>query len=502
MSLLPPVLLIEDDASDRELLSLVLKGAFGAVQLEVAGSAAEFARVMSAGQFGLVLTEHDLPWIRAGDVVRLMRDLKPGCPVVIVTSQPQEKAASELLHLGPDGLVPKTSAGYAGLPNVIRSALFRARRRAAVASRDAPYRHLVDDLPIGLFMASREGTILEANPALAGLLGFEGPEDLARRPLEKLFASRQEVESWFTQLESSSGVLVTQPQLRRADGGTLWVRLLTWTAPDRVAGGRQIQGVVQDISETRTSQLELAARTEALARSNEELKQMAYVVSHDLRQPLTQVIRYLDLLGEETGELLEEEARTFFDHARRGAANLERMVEGVLGLARIETQGGVFAPVDLDLVLARALEGLAEVQEAVEAEVISDSISLPTVIADESQMEQLFQNLLSNAFKFRGTDPPRVFVGVEEMAEHWHLWFQDSGIGIDPKHAERIFGMFQRLHTESEYPGSGIGLAVCRRIVARHGGRIWVDSQGERGATFHLTLAKQTAAQDADREES
>lgn len=502
MSLLPPVLLIEDDASDREVLSLLLKGAFGEVQLEVAGNAAEFARVMSAGQFGLVLTEHELPWIRAGDVVRLMRDLKPGCPVVIVTRQPLEQAASELLHLGPDGLVPKTSAGYAGLPDVIRSALFRARRRAAVASREAPYRHLVDALPLGLFMASREGTILEANPALAELLGFGGPEELAQRALPELFASREEAESWLTELESSSGVLVTQPELHREDGGTLWVRLMAWTTPDRLADGRQIQGVVQDISEIRTSELELTARTEALARSNEELKQMAYVVSHDLRQPLTQVIKYLDLLGEEAGELLDKKARKFFDHARRGATNLERMVEGVLGLARIETQGGTFAPVDLDLVLARALEGLADVKEATDAEVISTSIALPTVMADESQMEQLFQNLLSNAFKFRGDDPPRIFVGVEETEEHWHLWFQDSGIGIDPKDAERIFVMFQRLHTESEYPGSGIGLAVCRRIVSRHGGRIWVDSQGERGATFHFTLSKQTATQDADPEES
>jgi len=501
MSLLPPVLLIDADESDRDLLSVVLEGAFGGVELEVAGSAAEFARIMTTGQFGIVLTENELPWIKASDVVRLMRDLKPGCPVVIVTGEPLEKVASEVLHLGIDGLVPKTSSGFSGLPDVIRSTLFRARRRAAVASPEAPYRHLIDDLPVGLFVASLDGTILEGNPALAELLGFEGAQDLTQRSLEKIFASQQEAESWFTRLENTSGVLVTEPQLRRADGGTTWVRLAAWTAPDRAfGGGRQLQGMVQDVSDTHTSQRELRARTEALVRSNKELKEMAYVVSHDLRQPLTQVIRYLDLLEDEAGESLGKEALTFFDHARRGATRLEGMVDGVLGLAQIETKGGAFASVDLGLVVERALEALAEVKEELSAEVVWDS--LPTIMADESQMEQLFQNLLSNAFKFRKASPPRVLVSAEELADHWHIWFKDFGIGIDPKDAERIFVMFQRLHTESEYPGSGIGLAVCRRIVARHGGRIWVESQPGRGSTFHLTLSNRPATQDAGGEES
>ena len=361
MSHLPTVLLIDDGADDRTLLGLVLRGAFGEVTIEEATDAPALARAMVASRFGLVITEHTLPWIRAGEVLRLVRDLRPGVPVVVLTARPLSEAATELIHLRPDAVVPKTSTGLSDLPAVLR-----------------------------------------------------------------------------------------RVQQESAD------------SPSRVPG----------------------AEVDAL-------EELAYVLSHDLRQPVNQVARYLELLEQDAGKRLGKPEQELLAHARRGALRLETLVDGVLRYASA-AHGATFAPVSLEEVLERALERLAEEREASRAEVTHDP--LPTIEASAPQMDQLFHNLLANAFKFRGEQAARVHVDAEANGNLWHLRMRDHGIGVDPKDAQRIFGLFQRLHTEDEILGSGIGLALCKRIVARHGGRIWVVSRPGAGATFHWTLALHPAA--------
>ena len=498
MSHLPGILLIDDDADDRRLVALVLAGAFGDVDVVEVADAVALVRAMNEGRFGIVLTEHELTWIRAGDVLRLMRDLRPDCPVVVVTGGPIEKVSAELLPLAPDGLVPKSSAGLADLPQTLRAALFHVRRRQAATAPDAGYRRLLDALPVGVFVASRDGTLLDANPALASILGHARAEDCIQRSLDDLFATRGDAEAWRAGLTAATGVTTVEVPLRRADGSTVRAQLSAWLGGGGPAG--QIQGLVEDRSTAHAAQQALAKRNEELARSSAELEEMAYVVSHDLRQPLTQVVRYLDLLAKEAASKLGADGRGFLEHARRGAGRLEEMVDAVLRCARIESRGEAFTAVDLQALLARVIEQLAAEREAAGAQVTS--APLPTLPADVTQMELLFQNLLSNAFKFRDEATPRVHLEAEDAGEHWHLRFRDNGIGIDPKDAQRVFVMFQRLHTEAEYPGTGIGLAVCRRIVSRHGGRIWVESQPGKGATFHVTLAKRPpAGASAQREE-
>jgi len=484
MSHLPPIVLIDDDADDRELLSLILRGAFGDVQILEVADAAALARVMSEGRFGLVLTEHQLGWIRSVDVLRLVRDLKPDCPVVVVTRQPVERVASEVLHLQPDGLVPKSSSGLVGLPQALRAALLRLRRRLAATGPEAGYQRLLDALPVGVFVASAEGTLLDANPAFARMLGHERAEDCVHRSLDELFAESGAAAAWRAGLDEAGAPSALEVGLRRADGSSVEVRLSSWLAPGGAGGAAQIQGTI----EARVASSADGPRPETPAGAPGEAEEMAYVVSHDLRQPVTQVVRYLELLGEEPSAKLGASAAELLAQARGGARRLEGMIDAVLRCARIESQGEAFAAVDLGTVLSRVATRLAE--EAAAPPGWIDADRLPTVTADERQIEQLFDNLLHNALKFRRAEPPRVRVGAEDAADHWHLFVRDNGIGIDPKDAQRIFVMFQRLHTDAEYPGSGIGLAICRRIVARHGGRIWVESQPGQGATFHFTLAK------------
>ena len=488
MSLLPPLLLIDDGADDRELVSLVLAGAFGEVQIEAAADAAALARAVSAGRFGAVLTEHELAWIRSGDVLRLIRDLRPDCPVIVVTGRPLERVAAEILHLAPDGLIPKTASGLVGLPRVLRAALVGARRRALAEAGEAPARRLLDALPAGVLVASEEGTLLDANPALAALLGYADAADCTHRPLAELFVATGDFEALRASLVPGAPAVAVETRLRRADGGTLRARVTAWRAVD----DGLIQATVEDRSAALDAELALERRGAELARSNAELEEMAYVVSHDLNQPLGQIVRYLDLLGEEAGGRLGGEGKGLLEQARQSAARLETMVDGVLSWARIESRGRSFAPVDLAALAARVVERLRAESAAADAEISVGA--LPTLPGDEAQLEQLLYNLLDNALKFRGAEPPRVEIDALDAGDAWQLRVRDNGIGLDPKNGERIFAMFQRLHTAGERPGTGIGLAVCRRVVARHGGRIWVESRPGAGATFHFTLAKRPAA--------
>ncbi|NHN47138.1 PAS domain S-box protein [Halostella sp. JP-L12] len=231
---------------------------------------------------------------------------------------------------------------------------------------------------------------------------------------------------------------------------------------------------------------ELEGTVERLQQSNERLEQFAYAASHDLQEPLRMVSSYLQLIENRYGEDLDDDAREFLDFAVDGANRMQAMIEGLLEYSRIETRGNPFEPVELDAVLEDVRADLQLQIAESGAEIEADE--LPRVRGDESQLHQLFQNLLSNAIEYSGDGPPRVSVSAERTGGRWVISVSDDGIGIDPDDADRIFEVFQRLHARDEYEGTGIGLALCKRIVERHGGDIWVDSHPGDGATFSFTL--------------
>ena len=233
-------------------------------------------------------------------------------------------------------------------------------------------------------------------------------------------------------------------------------------------------------------ELELKARE--LTRSNEELQQFAYVASHDLQEPLRMISSYTQLLERRYGETFDGDAKEFMAYIVDGAARMKQLIEDLLAYSRVGTRGRQFQAIDSAASLARALANLRGAVEASGATVTHDK--LPEVVADGAQLAQVFQNLIGNAIKFRGEEPPRIHIGAQTHETVWVFSVKDNGIGLDTQYADRIFMMFQRLHNKAEYPGTGIGLAIVKKIIERHGGRIWVDSEPGKGATFGFTLAR------------
>lgn len=268
----------------------------------------------------------------------------------------------------------------------------------------------------------------------------------------------------------AAGFLIQQEMKRRREVEEQ-VRMLNLELENRVA--------------QRTA--ELAERAKDLERSNEELQQFAYVASHDLQEPLRTIASFTQLLAKRYEDKLDDKAREFIGFAVDGSKRMQTLINDLLRYSRVGTQGKPPEPVHCDEIVDRVLKSLKRAIDDSGAAITRDL--LPVVLADEVQLSQLFQNLLGNAMKFRGMEPLKIHIGAEPAAAGWKIWVRDNGIGIAPEHKDRIFVIFQRLHTKAQYPGTGIGLAICKKIAERHGGRIWLEPTPGGGSTFFFTVS-------------
>ncbi|WP_207592353.1 PAS domain S-box protein [Halomontanus rarus] len=248
--------------------------------------------------------------------------------------------------------------------------------------------------------------------------------------------------------------------------------------------------MAHDITERKANQRKLEEAVSQLEESNERLEQFAYAASHDLQEPLRMVSSYLQLIERRYGDALDDDGQEFLEYAVDGAERMRDMIEGLLEYSRVETRGEPLEPTELETVLDAVIEDLQLRIEETNAEITASS--LPRVEGDDSQLRQVFQNLLSNAITYSGDEPPRIRIDAERRRtgrdEEWVISVRDEGVGIDPEDQDEVFDVFQRLHSRDEYPGTGIGLALCERIVERHGGEMWVESEPGEGATFSFTL--------------
>ena len=350
-------------------------------------------------------------------------------------------------------------------------------------------RTVMDASPLGIMVRKVGQGCVYANPAWQRLAGMSLAQSLGDGWMAALHPEEREiVRSRLAAPSYGSAPYTTEQRYVRPDGRVLWVRI-------NVAEMREVDqqlgfvATVEDITDRRALDGALAVRTDELARSNAELEQFAYVASHDLQEPLRMVTSYAQLLQRRYGERLDRDALEFLEFIGEGGRRAQALVSDLLSLARVNSQARPFEPVPMQAVLTEVLRGLQIMVSDSSAQVTHDE-PLPLVSADRRQLHQLLQNLLANALKFCGQRAPRIHVGsVRDTDGRWRISIADNGIGIGPKFHERVFVMFQRLHLRNEYPGTGIGLAICKKVVERHGGRIGVESVSGQGSTFWFTLA-------------
>jgi light-regulated signal transduction histidine kinase (bacteriophytochrome) len=253
--------------------------------------------------------------------------------------------------------------------------------------------------------------------------------------------------------------------------------------------GTFVLAAIVDLTARKRAEEQLQHAVTELARSNAELEQFAYVASHDLQEPLRAVAGCVQALQQRYHGQLDARAGEFITHAVDGAVRMQTLINDLLAYSRVATRGQSFTPTDCAAIVRGALVNLQVAIGESGAQVTY--ADLPTVMGDPTQLTQLFQNLIGNACRFRNQQPAAIHLTAEPHEGAWLFSVRDNGIGIEPQYFERIFGLFQRLHTRVEYAGTGIGLAICKKIVERHGGRIWLDSQPQQGTTFYFTIPEQ-----------
>jgi PAS domain S-box-containing protein len=354
--------------------------------------------------------------------------------------------------------------------------------RPPAAPTERLFRMVVESSPNGVVMVDRRGTIVLVNRETERLFGYTRDE-LIGQSIELLVPQR-----FRESHPGSRGEFLNDPQTRA------------------MGAGRDLSGVHRNGTEipveiglnpletddgffVLASVVDIGARKQAeaeLRRSNEELERFAYVASHDLQEPLRTVASYVQLLSRRYRDELDADAVDFIDFAVGGVRRMQQLIEDLLAFSRVGTRGSPLVAIDMGTAFESALASLHASLAESHATVTADP--LPVVVADAGQLAQLLTNLIGNALKFRGAEPPRAHVAAVRDGRMWVVTVQDNGIGIAPEYFERIFVIFQRLHSREEYAGTGVGLAICKKIVERHGGRIWVESAPGQGARFSFTL--------------
>jgi PAS domain S-box-containing protein len=385
----------------------------------------------------------------------------------------------------PDSVVIDLLSNVVGqLGEILR----RKQAEQALRASEERFRALAESANDAFVTVDGKGDVVYCNQSLQRIFGYSCDE-VCGKPIDQLLAKRHPDSRPFdlgTLLATGDHLVGRRIELtgRRKDGTLLPLEmsLAGWQTDE----GSFVTGILRDISDRKQAELALAEKMGELARSNAELGLFTYVASHDLREPLRTVGGNVQLLARALAGRPDDDTHRQLEFAIGGVRRMQALIDDLLAYSRVGTEGKVFVELDSAEALHEAIQALSvAIEESAGTVTVGP---LPRIIGDRSQLVQLFQNLLSNAIKFHGSEPPRVDVEAEREGNAWVFSVLDRGIGIEPQYADHVFTIFQRLHTREEYPGSGIGLAVCRKIVERHGGRIWVDSEPGQGSAFRFTI--------------
>jgi PAS domain S-box-containing protein len=440
------------------------------------------------GQWRWFVARGQALWNAEGQAVRMAGSLRD----ITKLKRTEEELRKHRDHLEE---VAEERAGVLGKVNEQLQGEIAGREQAKVALEESEqrFRALAETTSDWVWEVDQNGVYTYANPKLKDLLGYEPAEIIGKTPFDLMPADEAErVGAAFREIVKSGEPFAQLENTNLHKDGRRVV-LETSGVPILDAGGNLLgyRGIDRDITERKHAERKIAETLAELSRSNAELEQFAHIASHDLQEPLRMVASFVDLLAQRYKGQLDDDADEFIEFAVDGAKRMQRMINDLLSYSRLGTRRKPLEPTDFNLVIDEVIKNLRVLISEQGAVVTHDE--LPTVKGDRTQLVQLVQNLLGNAIRFRGKEPPRIHVSAKKSGPERVFSVQDNGIGIDAKYRDRVFAVFQRLHNRNEYPGTGIGLAICRRIVDRHGGRIWFDSEPGKGTTFYFTLSQEGA---------
>jgi len=360
------------------------------------------------------------------------------------------------------------------------------RTEEALKESEQRYRTLVETMNEGLLIRNERDAITYVNEKLCQMWGYSREEIIGHPSTDFLDIPNQNI--------------LREQRIKRRQGSHEPYEI-TWTTKDgskvptimspkavfdEQGSFKGSFGVLTDITNRKQAEDTLARQTKELERSNAELQQFAYVASHDMQEPLRMIASYVQLLARRYKGKLDQDADEFIGYAVDGAKRMQTMINDLLAYSRVGRQGGEFELTDCDKVLDWAIQNLSGVIEESQATITRSP--LPTLVASPSLLGLLFQNLIGNALKFQGSSPPDIALSAEKKGDAWLFTVRDNGIGFDEQYTDRIFIIFQRLHGKGSYPGTGIGLAICKKIVEYHGGQIWAQAEPDKGATFSFSI--------------
>jgi PAS domain S-box-containing protein len=371
----------------------------------------------------------------------------------------------------------------------IRNNTERKRAEEAQVASEIRYRRLFETAQDGILILDADtGQIVEVNPFLIEMLGFSRDQFLGKKIWEiGLFKDIVANKDNFEELQRKEYVRYEDMPLETADGQRIAVEFLSnvYTVNNK----KVIQCNIRNITVRKKLEEDLVVKAAELARSNIELQQFAYIASHDLQEPLRAISGFTELLVKRYHGKIDEKADTYIDFITEGTTRMQQMIQDLLVYSRVQTQVHEFVRIDSNTSLDLALSDLQVATKEHNAIITNDP--LPSIFADQEQITKMFQNLIGNAIKFHKPGvAPNVHISAKQDVNYWIFSVSDNGIGINQQYADRIFKIFQRLHTRDEYPGTGIGLAICKRIAEQHGGTIWIESVPGSGSTFYFTIPK------------
>ncbi len=490
------ILIVDDDESTRITLeAILLREGYNLVFAHDGVEALTKAKDLMPD---LVLLDVMMPGMSGLEVCEALRadDLLSVIPVVMVTALDDRDSRLRALDVGADDFLSKP-VDVPELRARVRT-ITRLNRYHRLLAEQAKFEHLVELSPEGIAVVRAQGFIQLVNPALLELLGAKEREKILKKNLLDFVVSedRETTVDFLDSVVEGESHRHFETALVCLDGRRIQVELdggyFLWE--DHPSA----QVIVRDITERKRAEAALASQTRALARANEELRRLIYVASHHLREPVRMMTMYTQLLLRRYRDKFNGEAEDLITFVVDGAARIKRLLDALVTYLEVDNQRGTFAPVDCEALLEHVLAQL-QPQVASSNAVITHT-PLPVLRGDRGQLARLFEHVVDNAIKFQGDFPPRVHISViQEQEKEWHFRVRDNGIGISPQHVQRLFVVFERLHRWEEYPGTGIGLAICKKIVARHGGRIWIESPPEEdeaedglhagvGTVIHFTI--------------